>query len=196
VSSKLSKALNEPWASIKLIAAIAKGHFYRIWLPLCGRRFTVGRNFKVFGTLDVRGPGYVVFGDNVTIGMCVTPYTHDVKATITIGNHCFLNGTRFGCKTGIEIGDDCILAEARIMDTNFHSTRSDRWNPEAPVTTKSVRIERNVWIAADVAILPGTTVGENCVIGIGSICSGTYPKDSLITGNPARVVRKIEHPDD
>lgn len=194
MASKLQKALKDPGAAVEVAAALMRGHFYRLWFPLRGRRFSAGRNFKVFGRLDVQGPGRVVIGDNVTVNMRVTPFTHDRDAVISVGNHCFLNGTRFGCRISITIGDDCILAEARIMDTNYHSTRADRWNPEAPVTTRPVRIERNVWIAADVAVLPGTTVGENSVIGIGSICAGSFPKDSLIAGNPARVVRSIEHP--
>lgn len=194
MASKLSKALDNPGAALSVIAALAKGYFYKLWYPLRGVRFSAGRNFRVFGKLTVHGPGTVRFGDDVVVGMHVTPYTHDRDALIEVGNHCFLNGVRFGCKQHIAVGDHGILAEARIMDTNFHSTRADRWSPYAPITTRPIAIARNVWVAVDAAILPGTSIGENSVVALGAVCAGEYPKDSLIGGNPARVIREIEHP--
>lgn len=190
--SKLLRALRNPTAVLDLVLALAKGHFCKVWLPLRGIRFSAGRNLKVFGTLKVRGPGRVIFGDNVVVGMLVTPFTHDRDAVLQVGNHCFLNGVRFGCAKSIFVGDDCILAESRVMDSNFHSTRADRWNPDAPVRIKPVRIERNVWVAAEAGILPGTTIGENSVVGFGAVCSGAYPANMLISGNPAVPIRPIE----
>ena len=192
--SKLRRALRNPGYAASVLLALGKGHFYKLYLPLRGIRFSAGRNFQVFGRLTVSGPGRVEFGDDVNVSMHVTPFTHDQSAVISVGNHCFLNGVRFGCAANIQVGSDCILAEARIMDSNFHSTRADRWNPEAPVKTAPVILERNVWVAADAGILPGTRIGENSVVGFGAVCSGTFPANSLIAGNPAVVVRRIEQP--
>jgi carbonic anhydrase/acetyltransferase-like protein (isoleucine patch superfamily) len=174
--------------------ALLKGYLYKTWYPLRGIRFRAGPNFRVFGSLDVRGPGQVVFGKDVTVDMHVTPYTHDQEAVIEVGNHCFLNGVRLGCKERITIGDDCIVADARIIDTNFHSTRSDRWDPAAPIRTSPVHIARNVWIASSAALLPGTKIGANSVVGFGAICSGEFQSNAIIAGNPAVVVRDVEHP--
>ncbi|QJR36230.1 acyltransferase [Gemmatimonas groenlandica] len=190
--SKLRRAIRNPGYAASVLLALGKGYFYKRYLPLRGIRFSAGRNFLVFGRLTVRGPGKVEFGDNVNVSMHVTPFTHDVNAVISVGDHCFLNGVRFGCATRIQVGADCILAEARIMDSNFHSTRADRWNPDAPVKTAAVILERNVWVAADAGILPGTRIGENSVVGFAAVCNGSYPANSLIAGNPAIVVRQIE----
>jgi acetyltransferase-like isoleucine patch superfamily enzyme len=190
--SRFSRAIRNPGYAATVLRALLKGQFYKIALPLRGIRFSAGRNFQVFGRLTVHGPGRVEFGDNVNVSMHVTPFTHSNEAVISVGDHCFLNGVRFGCATRIEIGDDCILAEARIMDSNFHSTRADRWNPDAPVKTAPVILERNVWVAADAGILPGTRIGENSVVGLAAICNGNFPANSLIAGNPAVVVRQIE----
>ena len=190
--SKLVRAIRDPKLAISVLSALALGGFYKWWYPFRGLRFKAGKNLRVFGRLEVRGPGRVAFGDNVTVGMRVTPFTHHVDATITIGSHCFLNGVRFGCAKSIDIGEYCILAESRIMDSNFHSTRADRWSANAPVRVKAVILARNVWVAADAGILPGTEIGENSVVGFGSVCSGRYPANSLIAGNPAVVVRDIE----
>lgn len=179
------EALSVAWA-------LAKGQYYKISLPLRGLKFSAGRNFRVFGKMTVSGPGRVEFGDDVMVGMHVTPFTHAPTAVIRVGNHCFLNGARIGCSERIEIGDHSIVAEARLMDTNFHSTRADRWNPEAPVKVSPVVLEENVWVAANAGILPGTRIGRNSVVGFGAVLSGAFPPDSLIAGNPAVVVKQIE----
>lgn len=189
--SKLKRAIRNPSSAAAAALALAKGWFYKTWYPLRGVRFSAGSNFRVFGKLTVRGPGTVTFGRDVVIGMHVTPFTHSTDSIIVVGDHCFLNGARFGCRERIEVGPDCIIAEARIMDTNFHSTRADRWSADAPVTTRPVRLARNVWIAAQVGLLPGTEIGENSVVGFGAVCSGAFPADVLIAGNPALVVRSL-----
>jgi maltose O-acetyltransferase len=62
------------------------------------------------------------------------------------------------------------------MDTNFHSVEVERHGTTAYVKTAPVRIGANVWIGARAGILPGTTIGENSVVGFGAVCSGEYPR--------------------
>ena len=57
---------------------------------------------------------------------------------------------------------------------------------------KPVSIGSNCFIGANAMILPGTTIGNNCSIGGGSIVKGEFPDDSIICGNPARVVGSID----
>jgi maltose O-acetyltransferase len=156
-----------------------------------GRRFRAGRNFRVEGRLIVRGPGRVEFGDDVTIGMTVTPWTYHPDALISIGHRAYLNGTSFGCRQRIEIGADAILANARIMDTDFHSTHRERHTADAPIRVAPVVLEENVWVAAQAGLLPGTRIGRNSVVGFGAVCSGDYPADTIIGGNPARPLKPI-----
>ena len=77
------------------------------------------------------------------------------------------------------------------MDTDFHSTLRNRHDPDAPIRVAPVHIADNVWIAAAVGILPGTTIGANSVVGFGAVCAGDYPADVIIAGNPAVVIRPI-----
>jgi maltose O-acetyltransferase len=171
--------------------ALARGQWLKWWLPLRGVRFESGKNLRVFGRLRVRGPGRVIFGDNVRIDMTVSPWTHDPGAVIRVGDGTFLNGTRFGCARLIEVGARSILADARIMDTDFHSIHRERHEDGAPVRVAPVRLEANVWVSAQAGILPGTTIGQNSVVGFGAVCAGEYPADSIIAGNPARPIRRI-----
>jgi acetyltransferase-like isoleucine patch superfamily enzyme len=78
------------------------------------------------------------------------------------------------------------------MDTNFHSTDVARHDPGAPVKSAPVRIGSNVWIGAHAGILPGTTIGDNSVVGFGAVCTGDYPANALIAGPRAVVLRPIE----
>ncbi|HEX7757448.1 MAG TPA: DapH/DapD/GlmU-related protein, partial [Niabella sp.] len=55
-----------------------------------------------------------------------------------------------------------------------------------------VTIGNNVWVGGNATILPGVTIGDNCVIGAGSVVTKDIPANSLAVGNPARVIRQIE----
>ncbi|MGH6680055.1 MAG: DapH/DapD/GlmU-related protein [Bradyrhizobium sp.] len=56
---------------------------------------------------------------------------------------------------------------------------------------KPIAIERNVWIAAGATIIGGVTVGENSVVAAGSVVIKSVPPNTLVGGNPARVIRSI-----
>jgi acetyltransferase-like isoleucine patch superfamily enzyme len=56
---------------------------------------------------------------------------------------------------------------------------------------KPIVIERNVWIAAGATIIGGVTVGENSVVAAGAVVTKTVPPNSLVGGNPARIIRSI-----
>jgi acetyltransferase-like isoleucine patch superfamily enzyme len=177
---------------MRVAAALAKGHWYRLWYGICRKRFAAGRNLRVFGKIVLRGPGAVVFGDDVVIHGRLTPWTHSRDAKIRVGSRTSLDGVRFGCAKSITIGDRCTLATCEILDTDFHSTRADRHhNSDAPVRVSPVVVEDNVWIAAQAALLPGTVIGRNSVVGYGAICVQAYPESSIIFGNPARKVAPV-----
>lgn len=56
---------------------------------------------------------------------------------------------------------------------------------------RPITIGNNVWIGAQVCVLPGVTIGDNCVVGAGSVVNRDIPAGSLAVGNPCRVVRKL-----
>ena len=190
-TAKFRKAISQPGLAVSISLALLRGYWYKFWLPLTGRRFSAGKRFLVFGKLRVSGPGVVRFGDNVQVAMTVTPFTHSADALIEVGDRTFLNGSRFGCKDRITVGPDCILAECRILDTNFHSVYRARHDPTSPIVVAPVVLGRNVWICPDAALLPGTIVGENSVVAIGSICRGEIESDAIYAGNPARKVGTV-----
>lgn len=54
-----------------------------------------------------------------------------------------------------------------------------------------VKIGKNVWIGSNSTILPGVTIGDNAIIGAGSVVTKDIPADMIAVGNPAKVIRSI-----
>jgi galactoside O-acetyltransferase len=94
----------------------------------------------------------------------------------------------------IYIGDYCMIAPNVVIATSGH--------PILPVLRENhyvynlpVRIGRNVWIGSGVQILPGVTIGDNSVIGAGSVVTSDIPANVVAFGAPCRVVREIGEKD-
>lgn len=190
---KLLKLKEDPLRIIPYLQCHIRTSLFKLGCILMRKRIRWGKGLRITGKLSVKGSGYFYLGNNVTIGMKVTPWTYDKNAVITIADNVYLNGTRFACKKSISIDSDCIIGECRIMDTSFHSIEINRHDTDAYVKTEAVHISKNVWIAPDAVILPGITIGENSVVGICSVVTKDIPEDSLVAGNPAQLVKKLEN---
>jgi acetyltransferase-like isoleucine patch superfamily enzyme len=114
------------------------------------------------------------------------------EGQIRIGNHVGISGSTIYARQQIEIGDDTVIgANCKIMDNDFHpldaeDRRNDRYDL---LTCKPVIIGNDVFVGCNCIILKGTSLGDRCVVGAGSVVHGTFPPDSVIAGNPARVIR-------
>ena len=60
------------------------------------------------------------------------------------------------------------------------------------IMTKEIHIKKNAWIGARVSILPGVTIGENAIVGTGSIVTKDVPDNAVAVGTPARIVKMLE----
>lgn len=177
------------------IISYPNGFWQRIKVFFLRKRVKIGKNFRVRGKLVITGPGSVIIGDDVLIdgrGQAVTPFTYSKEATITIGDHSFINGTRFGCVEEIIIGPYAIIGDARLLDTDFHSLETNRWAKEAKALHGPIRIGRNVWIASGAVILKGVQIGDNSVVGFNAVVTKDVPPNCVTAGNPAKVVRKLD----
>ena len=88
---------------------------------------------------------------------------------------------------GIEIEDGVMLGPEVGLFTVNHEPENIR-----VIMTKKIHIKRNAWIGARVNILPGVTIGENAIVGTGSIVTKDIPDNAVAVGNPARVVKMID----
>ena len=192
--SKIRKGVRNPVKSYWYVKMVLRGYYYKIKYRLINRRVSIGRNFKVIRGFSVKGPGRVIIGDHVLADgtmHTVTPWTYDKDATIVIGNNVFLNGTRFGCTKRIEVGDNCILADCRILDTDFHSVYPDKRNDPNYIKSSPIKIGKNVWIGLGCVILRGVTIGDDSTISALSVVYNDVPESCCYGGNPAVLLKRI-----
>ncbi|MGO2719913.1 MAG: DapH/DapD/GlmU-related protein [Brachybacterium tyrofermentans] len=118
------------------------------------------------------------------------PFTSDFGKNIDLGRRVFLNaGCRFQDQGGLHIGDDCLIGHNTVIATLNHDLAPSRRGDlhPAPVT-----IGNNVWIGANVTILPGITIGDDAVIAAAAVVTKDVPAKALVVGSPARVIRTVE----
>jgi acetyltransferase-like isoleucine patch superfamily enzyme len=110
---------------------------------------------------------------------------------IRIGDDVFINsGSVIFALREVVIEDAVAISnEVYICDSDSHGLEG-RDPVDAPV-----RIGRGSWIGARAMILPGITVGSRVMVAAGSVVTRDIPDDSLVAGNPARVLKKLEYPD-
>jgi len=121
-----------------------------------------------------------------------TLFVDKKDALIKIGSNCRINGAYIHAQKKISIGNNCVIASGvNIIDSNGHIVISNNRTIGRDVP-KEIIINNNVWIGLNSIILKGTTIGDNCVIAAGSVVKGIFPENSLIQGNPAIVVKKMD----
>ena len=109
-----------------------------------------------------------------------------------IGNHVFLNHlcTILDCNE-VRIGDHVMVGPAVQIYTAAHTleaeTRIQGWEVAKPIA-----IEDNVWLGGGAILLPGVRIGRNAVVGAGAVVSRSVPANTIVAGNPARVIREID----
>ena len=146
-----------------------------------------GYNTKI----SVCKSSHVTLGRNiVSDGRCVMIVDQDAK--IEIGDRCYFNeGMMISAKESVVIGAGCQFGpNVKIFDNNHC------FNKEQGVLEKhsssGINIGKNCWIAANVTILKGTSIGDNCVIGTGCVVKGLIPSSSIVTQESKLKITKIE----
>jgi acetyltransferase-like isoleucine patch superfamily enzyme len=125
---------------------------------------------------------------------------------VSVGDYALVNGARIICDGRVDIGDYTLVSwNVVIMDT-YRASRSlaerrreleraphrvprrlDGGGPAEPVS-----IGRNVWIGFDACVLPGVRIGEGAVVGARSVVTHEVAPYTVVAGNPARVIRRLE----
>ena len=172
-----------------------------------------------FGSkVRIEGKGKVEIGNNCVFasfeGKANKILLRDPSGCVTIGDHCFFNSTHLKVegKGHIEIGDhayfnapqitatdsliqfkkQCMVSDATIFDTDYHSIQINRRNPEVKVKSKSIVVEDNVWIASQSMILRGVTIGKNSVIGARAVVRKSVPDNVVVIGDPQQIVKELD----
>ncbi len=116
----------------------------------------------------------------------------DYGYNIHVGENFFAN---FDCTIldvcEVRIGDNCMFAPGVSLYTATHPI--DPYERIAgPEYGKPITIGDNVWIGGRAVINPGVTIGDNVVVASGAVVTKNVPANTIVGGNPARVIREIE----
>lgn len=118
------------------------------------------------------------------------PFYIDYGKPIEIGRNCFIQQccTFFG-RGGIKIGDGVFIGPKCNLITINHDP--DPYNRSATYG-RPIVIEDKVWIGINSTILPGVTIGYGSIIGAQSVVTHDVPPMTIVAGNPAKIIKRIE----
>ena len=159
-----------PWTHWRL-------YFPKTMIKLCQSKFK-----SVALSAEIRPGAYIVGCSQITIGtnVVIRPGTMIHAETETLEH-------------SVEIEDDVLIGSGvHIYVENHHFN-----NPDVSIIyqghsqAEKVTLGEGSWIGANVIILPGVTIGKNCVVGAGSVVTKNVPDFSIAVGIPAKVIKKI-----
>lgn len=174
------------WSLVNKVSAI-------MWGVKLGRgcRFRGKAIFRTLPDTQISIGGGCVFNSSHRSNM-IGVYTPCMLSTIKrnarieIGEGCGFSGTVVGSAKYIKIGNNVRCgANTLITDTDWHSD-----DPRAG-ESKPVVIDDNVWLGYGVKVLKGVHIGENALIGAGSIVTRDIPANVVAAGNPCKEIRKL-----
>jgi len=118
------------------------------------------------------------------------PFYTDCGKNIVVGKNVFINACcKFQDQGGIEIGNGVLIGHNVTLATLNHDERPQfRQN----IYPKPIKIGDNVWIGSNATILQGVTIGDGAIIGANAVVTKDVPQNSVVAGNPARIIRKVE----
>jgi acetyltransferase-like isoleucine patch superfamily enzyme len=114
------------------------------------------------------------------------------KQGMKIGEKCLFNTMSFSTEPYlIEIGNHVAIAAGTDIITHDGAIWCFREEMGPVDVFGKIKIGNNVFIGDNCTILPNTTIGDNCIVGAGSVVRGKFPDNSVIIGNPAKIVLKM-----
>lgn len=119
------------------------------------------------------------------------PFYCSYGRNIYLGDHVYLNYQCTICDNNeVRIGSHVMIGPVVQIYTAAHALQAED-RIRGREVAKPIIIEDNAWIGGAAVLLPGVTIGRNAVVGAGSVVTRAVPADTVVAGNPARVIREI-----
>jgi acetyltransferase-like isoleucine patch superfamily enzyme len=147
---------------------------------------SLGKNVKLTKFINLYG---CEIGDDTRIGAFV-----EIQKNARIGRNCKISSHTFICE-GVVIEDNVFIGHnvTFINDLYPRATNNDgKPQTEADWRVERTLIKKGASIGSSATLLCGVTVGENAIVGAGSVVTKDVPPHTVVAGNPARIMRKIE----
>ena len=133
---------------------------------------------QIKGNIVITAPFYCDYGRNISVG----------ENFYTNHNVTILDGAK------VSFGDNVFIAPDCVFSTAGHPLDTEQRNQGLEIALP-ITVGNNVWIGTQVSVLPGVTIGNDVVIGAGSVVNRDIPDGVVAAGNPCRVIRKITEED-
>jgi len=148
----------------------------------------LGENVRLSKFINLYG---CEIGDETKIGAFV-----EIQKNARIGRRCKISSHTFICE-GVTIEDNVFIGHG-VMFTNDIYPRATsldgKLQSEADWTVEKTVVKEGASIGTGATILPKTCIGENAIVGAGSVVTKDVPANAVIAGNPARVLRYLNAP--
>lgn len=146
----------------------------------------LGENVKLSNFINLYG---CEIGDNTKIGAFV-----EIQKNARVGKNCKISSHTFVCE-GVMIEDQVFIGHsvAFINDSYPRAANMDgSLQTEADWKVETTVVKKGASIGSGCTILSNVTIGENALVGAGSVVTKDVPPNTIVVGNPARVLRKLE----
>jgi acetyltransferase-like isoleucine patch superfamily enzyme len=199
----IEKILRSP---ITVSILLADRYLWPQWLRLQGVNYEAGLTLVGLPEIRMMQGGEIKLGNNVNLysrrrsnplqlhSPCVFRLLQP-NASIQIGDGSALSGTVICAATSVQLGKRVLIgANCKLADTDFHPLLPEvrQVDRNQGAASKPIVIGDDVFIGAHAIILKGTVLEEGCVVGAGAVVSGTFPRRSILAGNPATIIKKLD----
>jgi UDP-2-acetamido-3-amino-2,3-dideoxy-glucuronate N-acetyltransferase len=143
----------------------------------------LGKDVKIFAFVNLYG---CEIGDETKIGTFV-----EIQKNATIGKRCKISSHTFICE-GVKIEDEVFVGHNVTFINDLYpraTAAGGQLQTEADWECRPTLVKRGASIGSSATLLCGITVGENAIIGAGSVVTKDVPPNAIVAGNPARVLR-------
>lgn len=164
----------------------SKRLFYHLRYP----NVSLAPGVLIKGSLHVQGSVRVVVGSGTRLGKRVRI---SGSGEVVIGCNALLNGPWIGCQRSVVIGDECLISDCYIVDTDYHNLEPHLRHcaPGAKVAAPIV-IDQNVWVGARVTVMKGVRIGADSVVGLGAVVRKSVPAGVVVIGDPQQIVKHFQ----
>jgi acetyltransferase-like isoleucine patch superfamily enzyme len=145
----------------------------------------LGENVKLSRFINLYG---CEIGDNTKIGAFV-----EVQKNAKIGQNCKISSHTFVCE-GVTIEDQVFIGHGVVFINDSYpraATGDGRLQTEADWKVEKTLVKKGASIGSGATILSKVTIGENAIVGAGSVVTKSVPANAIVAGNPARVLRML-----
>jgi acetyltransferase-like isoleucine patch superfamily enzyme len=144
----------------------------------------LGRDVRLSKFINLYG---CEIGDETKIGAFV-----EIQKNASVGNHCKISSHTFICE-GVDIEDNVFIGHGVVFinDTYPRATTGENLQTESDWKVEKTFVRKGASIGSGATILANIDIGENAIVGAGSVVTQNVPRNAIVAGNPAKILRYI-----